>query len=127
MSIDTVAIVAIALLLARSGYRVRRNFRLRRVKKDGKRAFSPAQRAQIFEACGGRCEYPRFLLGRCRRKATQADHIYPWSKGGATAVENGSGLCGMHNRLKSNKIPSRSYVRRLAKSRMQDNSQVSRG
>jgi hypothetical protein len=119
MTPDTIIVIAVALLAARLGFRAKRNFRLHRVQKDNRRAFSPAQRAQIFGACGGRCEYPRFILGRCHRKATQADHIYPWSKGGATAVENGSGLCGMHNRLKSNKLPSRSYIRKLAKARMQ--------
>lgn len=112
-------IIAVALFLVRIGYRTRRNYRLRRVQKDTRRAFSPSQRAQIFSACGGKCEYPRLLLGRCNRPATQADHIYPWSKGGATSVENGSGLCAMHNRLKSNRVPSRTYIRRLAKYRMQ--------
>lgn len=119
MTLYTIAIIAVALLVVRLGFRAKRNFRLHKVQRDKRRAFSPAQRAQIFDACGGRCEYPRFILGRCRRKATQADHIYPWSKGGATTVENGSGLCAVHNRLKSDKIPSRAYIRKLAKTRMQ--------
>ena len=44
-------------------------------------------------------------LGRCRRDATDVDHVYPWSKNGPTIVSNGAALCRDCNRTKSNKTP----------------------
>jgi len=52
---------------------------------------------------GNRCEGPLLLaLGRCGKPAEEVDHIYPWSKGGATIVSNGQALFKSHNRSKSN-------------------------
>lgn len=87
------------------------------VTKDPVRLFSPAQRAEIHARAGGRCEHKAPLGMRCSRRGTQADHIFPWSKGGATALENGASLCAGHNRSKSAKIPTWSSVRRLERRR----------
>ena len=69
------------------------------------RAFSPAQKRQIFERDGGKCQ------GRnCSVEGGVAiedlshgefDHITPWSQGGKTEVENGQLLCRDCNRRKS--------------------------
>jgi HNH endonuclease len=47
-------------------------------------------------------------MGRCRSCGSgtdiQFDHIYPWSAGGPSTVDNIQLLCGTCNRRKSNKI-----------------------
>ncbi|MGW3973916.1 HNH endonuclease [Streptomyces ardesiacus] len=48
---------------------------------------------------------------------TEADHIHPWSRGGATELWNGQMLCRRHNRRKSNRVPSPLYHWRLARRR----------
>ena len=63
-------------------------------------------RRTILALAGDRCEGSLLLgLGRCRRGATDVDHIYPWSKNGPTIVSNGAALCRDCNRTKSNKTP----------------------
>lgn len=52
----------------------------------------------VYKRDGGRCQ-------ECgATKDLQLDHIIPFSKGGATTVENLQLLCGKCNRAKSNKI-----------------------
>ena len=66
----------------------------------------------------GRCEAGLVLVwGRCRQAATEVDHVYPWSKGGATVVSNGQALCRDHNRRKSNATPPWWYVWSLERRR----------
>lgn len=66
----------------------------------------------------GRCEGQVFLAwGRCREAATEADHVYPWSRGGPTVLSNGQALCSAHNRRKSNMRPPWWYVRALERRR----------
>jgi hypothetical protein len=55
-------------------------------------------RREVYNLCGGMCVEcdSRFDL--------QYDHILPWSKGGATTVENLQLLCAPCNRTKSDSI-----------------------
>ena len=64
------------------------------------RAFSPAQKREMYEKQKGICP----ICGKhFSIDGMEADHIIPWSKGGKTTVENGQMLCREDNRLKSNK------------------------
>ncbi len=87
-----------------------------RGQRDPQRAFTASQRELIFERCGRQCEHIG-LLGRCNAAAVEADHVFPWAKGGATSLSNAQGLCRAHNRQKSAKVPSRSAIRRLERRR----------
>ena len=49
--------------------------------------------------------------------ATEADHVYPWSRGGPTVVSNGQALCHHHNRRESNLRPPWWYVLSLERRR----------
>lgn len=87
------------------------------VQKDPQRAFSSEQRVRIHARAGHRCEHISALGFRCKAKGTQADHIYPHSRGGATSLANAQSLCGYHNLRKSAQIPSRFYMWRLERRR----------
>lgn len=65
------------------------------------RLFSGATRRAI-ELRDRQCTHPS-----CDVPATscQADHIIPFSAGGATSAENGRLLCGFHNRLRNQRPP----------------------
>jgi len=119
MLVPDIEIIGSAAIVVGIGTSIKRKLSIWRGKrhKDPQRLFTQAQRREIFANCDGRCEYPTFLLGRCRAPATEADHIFPWSLGGQTTIENGSGLCKRHNLHKSNHIPSRRYMRRLRANR----------
>jgi hypothetical protein len=56
-------------------------------------------------------------MGPMPHPAAEADHIYPWSRGGATVVSNGQALCRAHNRRKSNLRPPWWYVLALERRR----------
>jgi len=87
-------------------------------RRDPWRTFKYGARAAVFRRAGGRCEAPSlFVLGRCRRPAVEVDHIYPWSKGGATVLSNGQALCQAHNRHKANFRPPWWYVLGLERRR----------
>jgi hypothetical protein len=88
-------------------------------RRDPVRLFTAEQKRMIYRACNNQCEYPRLILGRCKRSAQEVDHIYPWSKGGMTIIENASCLCHHHNIHKTNKWPSRRYIRALSRNRIQ--------
>lgn len=85
--------------------------------RDPVRIFTAEQKAIIHGRAGGRCEHKPLLWFRCRAQGTQADHVYPWSKGGPTTIENGQSMCGQCNRAKSARTPSRLYVWRLERRR----------
>jgi hypothetical protein len=88
----------------------------RPVAKDERRMFTAQQKAEAKRLAGGRCEHS--TLGfRCGTPGAHADHIYPWSRGGATAMTNCQSLCAKHNLQKSAQIPTRFYVKRLEKRR----------
>ena len=67
---------------------------------------------------GDRCEAPAFLVwGRCHGRATDADHVYPWSRAGRLSCPTGQALCRAHNRGKSNLRPPWWYVLSLERRR----------
>lgn len=69
------------------------------------REFTPAQKRQIFERDGGKCQGRtcRVPGGATIPDVSQGefDHITPWSQGGKTEVDNGQLLCRDCNRRKS--------------------------
>lgn len=82
------------------------------------RGFKFEARRVVLTLAGHRCEGVLFLVwGRCRKPAEEVDHIYPWSKGGATIISNGQALCKNHNRAKSNGLPPWWYVLSLERRR----------
>lgn len=75
------------------------------------RVFKYETRRQVMSRAGHRCEGAVFLAwGRCREAATEADHVYPWSRGGPTSPCNGQALCRGHNRHKAATKPPWWYV-----------------
>lgn len=86
------------------------------VQTDQQRMFTPSQRAETKRLAGGRCEHSNMGF-RCRAPGAHADHIYPWSRGGATSMSNMQSLCATHNLRKSAKIPSHFYIHQLEKRR----------
>ena len=82
------------------------------------RSFKYGNRTVVMERAGGRCEAALFLVwGQCASPATEADHVYPWSKGGPTTPANGQALCQRHNRSKSDLTPPWWYVLGLERRR----------
>lgn len=81
--------------------------------RDPRRTFTAAERREAFERAGLRCEHKPMLWHRCTNTPTQGDHIYPWSKGGRTAMSNQQALCPFHNAHKSGSVPTRMYILRL--------------
>ena len=87
-------------------------------RRDPWRSFKFEARRHVMDRASGRCEAPVLLAwGRCRNNATEADHIYPWSKGGATVVSNGQALCTHHNKSKGARTPPWWYVLGLERRR----------
>lgn len=84
---------------------------------DPQRAFTPAQRQAIFARAGWRCEHFGLLGVRCRHQAAHADHVVPWSRGGASTLANAQALCARHNLAKGARMPGRVSTRRLARRR----------
>jgi 5-methylcytosine-specific restriction endonuclease McrA len=77
----------------------------RPVTKDPQRAYTSEQRTESFSLAGGQCEYTSsFLLFRCRRPAEHADHLFPWSRGGATSLANCVAACQHCNLSKGAKL-----------------------
>lgn len=64
-----------------------------------KRAFSRRQRSILAWVAGGRCMQCGAALG----KNFHADHVFAFSKGGATVTNNGQALCKACNLRKGNK------------------------
>ncbi len=87
-------------------------------RRDEWRRFKGQARRDVMARAGNRCEGSVFLAwGRCPDDAQEADHVYPWSKGGPTVVGNGQALCRGHNRSKSNMTPPWWYVLTLERRR----------
>ena len=87
-------------------------------RRDPWRVFRFDARRQVLARAGGRCEAATFLIWRrCPGEASEADHIYPWSKGGATVICNGQALCSPHNKAKSNRTPPWWYLLGLERRR----------
>lgn len=87
-----------------------------RYSRDPRRAFTPNQRLAANRRAGGRCENSTFGF-RCRQQGSHADHVVPWSRGGATELSNCQWLCQTHNLRKSNTVPSFVYLGRLERRR----------
>ncbi|MEA5055916.1 MAG: HNH endonuclease signature motif containing protein, partial [Propionicimonas sp.] len=86
--------------------------------QDPWRGFKYESRRIVMERAGHRCEGAVFLAwGRCNEPAVEADHIYPWSRGGPTIVSNGQALCRGHNRNKGAMNPPWWYVLTLERRR----------
>lgn len=81
--------------------------------RDPRRVFTAAERREAFQRAGLQCEHKPILWSRCTNTPTQGDHIYPWSKGGRTAMSNQQALCPFHNARKSGSVPTRIYIYRL--------------
>ena len=94
-----------------------RYLRFRHPATDPRRAFTTAQRTEAFSRASGRCEYPTVLLLRCRRPAEHADHLHPWSRGGATTLLNCVAACERCNLKKSAKVLPRWRVRLVERRR----------
>lgn len=62
---------------------------------DPQRLFTRSQAFAIVARDGNRCARPG-----CDDTDLQVDHVVPWSKGGATTLENGQLLCVHHNASK---------------------------
>lgn len=67
------------------------------------RRFRAKQRAVLFLAADGECEN----CGAALETGWHADHVDPWSLGGATDVINGQALCASCNLKKGNRTPMR--------------------
>lgn len=79
--------------------------------RDPMRLFKGELRRVVMARAGGRCEGSAFLAwGRCRDKATEADHVYPYSRNGPTTLANGQALCRGHNRHKAAMTPPWWYL-----------------
>lgn len=86
--------------------------------RDPQRLFTWEQKKTLLAQAGYRCEHKPLLWRRCQNTSRlEADHITPWSRGGATQLWNGQILCRKHNRAKSNLIPGPFYRWRLGRLR----------
>lgn len=89
-----------------------------RGRRDQWRSFKYSARRDVMDRAGGRCEAAMFIVwGRCSGAATDADHVYPWSRGGPTIVSNGQALCREHNTRKGALAPPWWYVLGLERRR----------
>jgi 5-methylcytosine-specific restriction endonuclease McrA len=70
--------------------------------KDNQRMFSHEQRLAIYRRDNGICQVRVACAGdKCEWDNWEADHMIPWSGGGATTVENGQVACAACNRVKA--------------------------
>ncbi|MDB6425925.1 HNH endonuclease [Curtobacterium sp. 20TX0008] len=114
---ELVAAAVILVALACLGI-TSKSQRRRTTARDPQRAFPAHIRRACFERVGGRCEYSGMLpFLRCRAAAAHADHFIPWSKGGASTLENAVASCARHNLRKSATMPSRAMRRRVRRGR----------
>ncbi|MEO8284106.1 MAG: HNH endonuclease signature motif containing protein [Pseudarthrobacter sp.] len=65
----------------------------------------------------GQCEMEAGFGRRCSRAAEHGDHLYPWSKGGSTSLQNFVAACARCNRSKGARIPSPGQQNRLQQGR----------
>jgi len=79
--------------------------------QDPWRLFKYEARRVVMSRAGNRCEGSAFLAwGRCSEVAAEADHVYPWTRGGPTTMRNGQALCRGHNRRKAAMRPPWWYL-----------------
>lgn len=112
--LSTNRLVLIVVLLALAVVLLIRRGRSRIVvARDPKRVFTHAERQEMFARAGDQCEHKPIFGRRCAEVPTHGDHIYPWSRGGATTMDNAQGLCARHNGIKSAWRPTWLYIKRL--------------
>lgn len=87
------------------------------VPQDPQRMYTTEERIAVFARAGGRCEYDGWFRSRCNAPAEHADHLHPWSRGGATSLKNGVASCARHNLSKGAKVLPGWRVRRLVRRR----------
>jgi len=86
--------------------------------RDAQRLFSSAQKRLILARAGHQCEWHSLLGRRCKStQRLQADHIHPYSRGGATDIRNGQALCPHHNRSKAARVPYSHQLKKIAERR----------
>jgi hypothetical protein len=95
-----IALVAVLLLRSPRLHRWRR--------RDPDRWFDSHQRSQGRARADGRCEYTAGWAWwrRCPAPAQEADHFWPWARGGATSIDNLVAACAVHNQAKGGRQPS---------------------
>ena len=64
------------------------------------RAFGPRQRRILAWVAGGKCRQ----CGKTINDGFHADHVVPFSKGGATITQNGQAICAARNLRKGSKM-----------------------
>lgn len=107
-----IALVVFALvILTKMGRWIRESFVwpvIDRQDRDPVRLFSNTISEPYYRVAGWRCEGSSFLIFRCRRQATQADHWFPHSRGGHTSPKNLVVLCKTCNGAskKGGKLPT---------------------
>ncbi len=57
------------------------------------------------------------IASDCSKQADTLDHMYPWSKGGYTSVNNLFPMCEEHNKAKNAKNPEYWLIEQLFSSR----------
>lgn len=78
---------------------------------DATRLFNEADKIRIYRRDNGLCQ-ECLSEGKSEKESQvswsqyQADHIFPYSKGGKTIIDNGQVLCVYHNVRKSANVPS---------------------
>jgi len=88
-------------------YLLKKNYTLKTL--DHKRNFNEAERIKIYRDGKGLCQLC-LKEGKTEKEAQvswdnyQADHIFPYSKGGETVITNAQLLCAYHNQKKNNNI-----------------------
>lgn len=87
-------------------------------RRDPVRRFTRQQRREGMARAGGQCEMEAGFGRRCSRPAEHGDHFFPWSKGGATSLQNFVAACSTCNRAKGARIPSPVQQARLERRRM---------
>lgn len=113
MVTEAVLLVAVVIVLAVVVIR-----QAQPAQRDPQRMFTAQQRSAAISRCGGRCEHKSPLWRRCSGGAEHADHIHPWSLGGATSMGNLQMLCAPHNLRKSSWRPTLLYRWRLERRRL---------
>lgn len=101
--------VAIALFAVLGAVMTARDAR----RRDPVRRFTRQQRRDGMARAGGLCELEAGFRRRCSRPAEHGDHFYPWSRGGATSLQNFVAACARCNRTKGARLPSPGRQRRL--------------
>ena len=109
-------LITAALVLTVILFALANRGRNKKAQTDDRRMFTGTQKQEAKRRAGGRCEHSSAGF-RCKQPGQHADHIYPWSKGGATEMSNCQSLCARHNLQKSAKVPSPFYIHRLQRRR----------